>query len=89
MRFTKKKEVSVALKCQDCGNITDYPIKVFPRKEYLKRNRIMQACDCDGAGGYDSDMWRNSPHKIVGVFVEQQIPIKHKEAIDLLGDLAT
>ena len=95
MRFTKKQTVDVALKCQVCKSITEYPLNVFPRAVYKRKGYIMQFC-CDGFGrpsGHSphrsavADALGNTPHEIVGVFVQKQIPLSNKEAQKLLGKL--
>jgi hypothetical protein len=88
MRFAKKKTVQVALRCEICKNVTNYPLKVFPRREYRKQGYIMQFCGCDkwrkGADGLG-----NTKHKVIGVFVEQQLPLSTTEAKELLGNLVS
>ncbi len=96
MRFAEKQTVDVAIKCEVCKNITDYPLKGFPRSDYKRQGYIMQFC-CDGYGrasGHSPhrsskcDALGNTPHKIVGVFVLRQLPLTTKEAKKLLGTLA-
>lgn len=86
MRFAKKKDVDVALKCENCKNVTNYPLKVFPRSVYKRHGHIMQFCGC--VGGKHGDGLGNTKHKIVGVFVEQQLPLSTEKAKKLLGTLA-
>jgi hypothetical protein len=85
MRFVKKKEVDVALKCQNCKNVKRYPLYVFPRSVYKRHGHIKQFCGC--VGGKHGDGLGNTKHKIVGVFVERQVPVSNEEARKLLGTL--
>lgn len=82
MRFAKKQTVQVALKCDVCKGVTDYPLNVFPRSVYKRHGYIMQHCGCD-----KSDDLGSTRHRIVGVFLEQQLPLSTVEAKELLGNL--
>ena len=86
MRFTKKQRVDVALKCENCKNVKEYPLDVFPRSVYRRHGHVMQFCSC--IGGKHGTGLGNTKHKIVGVIVERQLPISTEEAKKLLGTLA-
>ena len=86
MRFVKKRTIDVALKCDDCKNISTYPLNVFPRYVYKRHGYIRQHCYCVGRGG---DTLGNTKHRIVGIFLEQQLPLSTPEARRLLGSLVS
>lgn len=71
-RLKKKSEFSVALQCQECGEINNYEVSLFKSwlRKYKKYGSIPQSC-CNG----------NTEHKIIGYFEDRQIPMKDLSVI--------